>query len=635
MSIKEPENNNLDEKKDNNINNVINNNQYSYKKDLWMYFDSINTKFIKDRQKAKSFMYIISQKNSLTDEYADNLDSLYNQFFVELNYFIEENDNNIIDNKKYSLDHLLCIYLENIKSESDLFKNYSKIIRNEFLKNLERNINLQYELNSKLKKLFKTYEQNFKKVIQKIEKIKKDYQLAGSLVENSKKELEIMKEEIDNQNNDNKTDNLRFQKCETENKIKIEEAKKKQKIYEDYIIDANKEREKYIDLSEKLYDSAQKLDNEYIDLIKKNVSILFNAQLDLINKFLENNKKMLKIISLIDFNFELEKFANSKFPKFSLPKPFVYEQYTPFLLLRERNEKDAKLKNHEIYKKIFNDLNNLFLSENSNINNTNIIDNNDNDNDNDNNDNNHIKKTNEVNINRKEVHYIRNIVHEIWNNQKINLLKVSKLLKKEKLRTTFLQEINRYRNEGIFLVDKIGYDNLGSVFNIIIDISKKVKDYESIKTCMILSETFYYKSIDKVSLQKEIIKNDIWKDAIFWEEMIEYSINEEINTNNGFLVFLEENSEENGEKKREERIKNSVNSVLITFSYNMNLFNVPKKERMEIINIFIDKYKIEDYVLIENELEVNEVENDILTESIASNLDIQPIENKNKNEKKS
>ena len=117
--------------------------------------------------------------------------------------------------------------------------------------------------------------------------------------------------------------------------------------------------------------------------------------------------------------------------------------------------------------------------------------------------------------------------------------------------------------------------------------------------------------------------------------MIEYSINEEINTNNGFLVFLEENSEENGEKKREERIKNSVNSVLITFSYNMNLFKVPKKERMEIINIFIDRYKIEDYALFENELEVNEVENDILTESIASNLDIQPIENKNKNGKKS
>ena len=158
MSLKEQENKTLDEKEDKiNKNKANNNNQYSYKKDLWMYFESINSKFKKDRQKAKSFMYIISQKNSLADEYADNLDSLYNQFFVELNYFIEESDNSNIDNKKYSLDNLLCIYLENIKTESELFKNYSKIIRNEFLKNLEQNINLQYELNSQLNKQLKKY----------------------------------------------------------------------------------------------------------------------------------------------------------------------------------------------------------------------------------------------------------------------------------------------------------------------------------------------------------------------------------------------------------------------------------------------------------------------------------------------
>jgi hypothetical protein len=629
MSLKEQENKTLDEKEDKkNKNKANNNNQYSYKKDLWMYFESINSKFKKDRQKVKSFMYIISQKNSLADEYADNLDSLYNQFYVELNYFIEESDNSNIDNKKYSLDNLLCIYLENIKTESELFKNYSKIIRNEFLKNLEQNINLQYELNSQLNEQLKKYELNFIKVIKKIEQIKKDYQLAGNSVENSKKEFEIMKEEIDNQNNKDKADNLRFKKCETENIVKIEEAKKKKKIYEDYIIDANKEREKYIDLSEKIYDSAQKLDKEYIDLIKKNMSILFNSQLDLINKFLENNKKMLKIINIIDFNFELEQFANSKFPKFSLPKPFVYEQYTPFLLLRERNEKDAKLKNHEIYKTIVNDLNHLFHSENQNLNNIKTIDKN-----NDNNDDNKNNKINEDNNEEKEIDYIRNIVHEIWNNKKINLLKISKLLKKEKLRTTFLEELNRYRVEGIFLVDKMGYDNLGSVFNIIIDRSKKAKDYENIKTCMILSETFYYKSIDKVSLQKEILKNDIWKENKFWGEIIEYFINEEINTKYGFIVFLEENNEQKGENKRKERIKNSVNSVLVTFSYNMKLFKVPKNERKNIINIFIKRYKIEDFVFIENEIEDNEVENDILAESISSNIDIQPNDNENNNEK--
>ena len=620
MSLNEQESKTLKEKKENSINdnnNIINNNDYSYKKDLWMYFESINSKFIKDRQKAKSLMYIISQKNSLIEEYAENLNSLYNQFYIELNNFIEEsNINNNDNNNKYSLDNLLNIYLENIKNESELFKNYSNLINDQFLKSLEQNIKMQYEKNSQLNELLKSYEENFKKVLNKIENIKKDYQHAGSLVENSKKELEIMKEEIDNIKEINETDNLKLKKCEEENKVKIEEAKKKKKIYEDYIIDANKEREKYIDLSGKIYDLAQKLDNKYIDLIKEKLSILFNAQLNLINNFLKENKKMLELINLINFDFELEHFANSKNPKFSLPKPFVYEQYSPFLLLRGRNEKDAKLINHDIYKIIVNDLNHLFFSDknNNNINNISVIDKNE-------------GKKNNNGTNIEDIDYIRNIVHEIWNSKNINFEKISNLLKKEELRLIFLQELNRYRNEGIFMLDKKTYEYLGLVFNMIINNSKKVKDFESIKTCMILSQTFYNSLDNKISLQKLILKNEIWKKNKFWEDIIEYFIKEEINTKNGFLVFLEEN-----EEKRKERINNCVNSVLVTFSYNMNLFKVNKDDRKVIINHFTKKYKVEDFTLIDNELEVNEIEDEVLTESIASNLDIQPLEKENQNE---
>ena len=49
------ENNKSDENNEISINNKeIKENHLSYKKDLWMYFESINSKFIKDRQKAKS-----------------------------------------------------------------------------------------------------------------------------------------------------------------------------------------------------------------------------------------------------------------------------------------------------------------------------------------------------------------------------------------------------------------------------------------------------------------------------------------------------------------------------------------------------------------------------------------------------
>jgi hypothetical protein len=216
----------------------------------------------------------------------------------------------------------------------------------------------------------------------------------------------------------------------------------------------------------------------------------------------------------------------------------------------------------------------------------------------------------------------------MWNSKKIEFKKVNNLLKKEELRILILREINQYRNEGIFLLDKISYDNLAKLFDIIINNSKKVKDYESIKTCMILSTTFYKKLDDKILLQKEIMKNEIWKNPNFWEEIIDYSIKEEINNSKGYLIFLEET-----EEKRKERVKYSANSVTTTFLYNMTLFQVPKKEKKNIIDLFLKKYEIEDIFVFHDDFEVNDMENEIIIESIASNLDVEPVEQGNQNAK--
>ena len=625
MSSEENENNKSDEMEEISINNnEIKENHLSYKKDLWMYFESINSKFIKDRQKAKSLMYIISQKSILTEEYSNNLDLLYNQFFIELNYFLDDEAINNNTNPKYILDNVLSIYLENIKNESILLKNYSKVVKNKILNNLEQNMKVQYEMNSHLNELFNTYENLFKKVIQNLNKYKENYEKTGKLVEKSKKDYEIMKEEIDNQKEKNEANMLKYKKCKEENNQRIKEAKDKQKKYEDYIVIANEERKKYIELSEKVYDLAQQLDNEYINLIKNNMTSLLNKQNELFNIIVQENENLLKNIDKINFDLELEHFSKSKFPKFSKPKPFTYEQYTPYLFLRERNKRDnSNVKNSDIYKNIVHDLNHLFISDKYKLNNNEI---NIKINSEENKEANKIGNMNINKINIDDLDYIRNIVHEIWNSKKIEFKKVNKLLKNEELRILILREINQYRNEGIFLLDKISYDNLAKLFNIIINNSKKVKDYESIKTCMILSTTFYKKLDDKISLQKEIMKNEIWKSPNFWEEIIDYSIKEEINNSKGYLIFLEEN-----EEKRKERVKYSANSVTTTFLYNMTLFQVPKKEKKNIIDLFIKKYEIEDIFVFHDDFEVNDMENEIIIESIASNLDVEPFEQGNQN----
>ena len=626
MSLENQEKNIIIENEVINHNNKYNNEyNFSYKKDLWMYFESINSKFIKERQKAKSLMYIISQKNMLAEDYANNLELLYKQFFIELSYFSETENDNIKNNKNYSLNDILNLFLEDIKLESDLFKNYSQSIKEKFLYNLEQNLKTQYEINSNLNEIMKAYENNFKKVIEKFEKIKLEYQNSCKSVEKFKKEYEILKVDIESKKEKNDIEELRYQKFKEENDERIKEAKEKQKIYEDYIIEANKERKNYIELSEKTYDLAQKLDNEYFDLIKKKLNYFFNSQSDLLNKILEENKNMIKNINLINFTYELKQFVNSKFPKFSLPKPFTYEQYNPYLVLRKRNEIDVdKSQTHEIIKNVVKEINHLFFSDKNNLNYDNNIDN-----INTNNkeiDSNKINSENKINLD--DLDYIRESVHKIWSSNKLDDKKLFNLLKNQELRITFLRELNQYRIEGIFILEEKSYDKLVSVFNSILLNSRKEKDFECIKLCMILSQTFYKSIDDKIFLQTEVMKNDIWKKRVFWEEIIEYCIKDEINYSKGYLIFLEEN-----EEKREERVKQVVNSNLVTYSYNMKLFNVSQKERKEIINKFIKKYDIKDFIFFDDEIDVNEIKDEILTGSLVSNIDIQPTEEKKNDEK--
>ena len=81
-------------------NGEINTNKIlTYKKDMWMHFDSIKDKFFFDRAKAKTLLYIISQKNDLEYEYSESLKYLYNHFIMQFDNFINQTNVNSIYNE--------------------------------------------------------------------------------------------------------------------------------------------------------------------------------------------------------------------------------------------------------------------------------------------------------------------------------------------------------------------------------------------------------------------------------------------------------------------------------------------------------------------------------------------------------
>ena len=82
---------------------------------------------------------------------------------------------------------------------------------------------------------------------------------------------------------------------------------------------------------------------------------------------------------------------------------------------------------------------------------------------------------------------------------------------------------------------------------------------------MILSQTFYLQSDKKILLQSSITLNSIWQSEKFWEKMIEYSINDEINNSKEFKVFLEEDSETR-KKRAESAVISNLNKHISEMS---------------------------------------------------------------------
>lgn len=164
-----------------------------------------------------------------------------------------------------------------------------------------------------------------------------------------------------------------------------------------------------------------------------------------------------------------------------------------------------------------------------------------------------------------------------------------KYMKEKRLRRYLLTCLNKYRIAGLFTMEFNSFTLIGELLNKILDESLKEKDFESTKFCMILSQTFYKAGPDpqnpRIFLQQAIESHEIWKRIEFWEGIIKYSIHEELHNKKSFqdVETLDE---------KQIRIHSIAFGQLLSFTFNMLSFEIPKERVRESITASCELYKM-------------------------------------------
>ena len=167
-----------------------------------------------------------------------------------------------------------------------------------------------------------------------------------------------------------------------------------------------------------------------------------------------------------------------------------------------------------------------------------------------------ISSTNK--INKKDEQYIKDILNT------------------EMGQNLFIINFNQLRTNGILEKTKEIIEFFGRMITLILDKSKEKNNYKFIKSCMILSQTFYYIDIKKEKIYIiDLISNNKWlKSPQFWRDFIKLSINNEFNKI----------------KIKKDNINDLLCSQLIPYIKIMKEFNIDDRIILKIVDEFILLY---------------------------------------------
>ena len=533
-----------------------------YEEKLYGKIDFLHEKTLLEQNKMNIFTDMLKKYQTALINFAKSLEG------------IKTLNKEIISEKDNSLSRSLQNFKKAISVQIEEFKEcpthiertvIDPIIQSKDVKNKEEKE--MYNQYNKFKTLYNNSKSN-------CEKAKKDFYVNAKFCENSIHNL------IQYKSNTLSSDgNSEINKLEEKMKAAILSTKTLEEKYIKSIEEANNMRNKMVTKEEELLKFYQKMNYDFynkincaiiyiIPILKK----MFSAIILELNSTEEKCKKM-------DIQNDINDFIKNNSTNLQ-EKPLIFEPYYPQADLKvtkipgddKKQSENLDINYHimEILKKNFRD----------------------------------IRK--DINMEKEQKKFrLRFLCNQIFkigpgvgfsSEEKQELIS---LIKKPKHKTFFLVTLSKQRTKGRYKRSEKLVKELVEILINILYSSEKNNDFESIKNCIILSETFYYE-IEKNKKQEnnkkiyliDYIKYYKWFQNIdFWKGIIERMIQKEIESN-------EKINKKNKTNETPEEIKKKISnigfSIVLSYTNTMIEFNFSKENINKIVDIFVEKYNIEE-----------------------------------------
>ena len=516
---------------------------FSFKENFYGKYEELHKRFI---MKNSTFENLIELFSKLQMALRDFSKTINNIVVKDCPLFPEQNStqNEAIEYIKF----ILTIQTTQFNIEIDLLK--SKII--DVLKaKKEENFKKEKELYIEFKKMNTKYNDS----LINLQKMKEKFFQSANLAEMSTKSAKEISLRKLNNNIDKKQQNLNNM-LEQRSLEALNEAKRNDEKYKESIKEVNNNGKNNINKQYELLNFYQ--ENEYNDFkLYKSVLLDYLCHLKTENSLIKENLiEMEEKICLMNLEKDLKILKDIYTSNQKPEKPIAYQMYSPKINI-ENCFKD------EEYKLFFNIISTMKS---------------------------YITILPDFNLDKEtkkeELRELCKIFYSLNINYDENIIqKILDYLKEEWAQEFFLIILSKQRTNGRYCRTKKLILDLATILNLIIDISYNTLNYTMVKTCIILSQTFYFESPDKKSkvYLLNYIKNNKWlKMPDFWRNIINLMI----------LGEIKKISERTNEPIKKENLDNILFSQILSYSSNMKDFQIDKRIILKIIDEFMKKYEV-------------------------------------------